>query len=335
MSHSGTFTWLVQGSWGVYKNLNYIYRLEPVYSYQSIRCSTTRGIRWDLPVSPRSANGHRPICSYGTNNPAGLDQRRYHGELNLIIYCSSNSTTRCSNKIHRCFCVYQRSLKVIVLPCLIFGASLGMWTLSHSYTSCRGDTFAASGLFTLIWYQNPISPKSRVAQPIIGLFFPLGFAQHFITTSLIVYRIYTHHQTMSRAGLHSSQTSRGQPNLLIMLRIILESAMIWTVEMLIITALLYLKNPAQVIVKHASIPCSGKYDTDSAGWLTDAQLVRNDRNCVRPRRGTHALRATQRIRSGKLVPAPDRSQSPTSVMARSQNHTQGHWHGKVIGRSLI
>lgn len=141
--------------------------------------------------------------------------------------------------IHRCFCVYQRSLKVIVLPCLIFGASL------------------ASGLFTLIWYQNPISPKSRVAQPIIGLFFPLGFAQHFITTSLIVYRIYTHHQTMSRAGLHSSQTSRGQPNLLIMLRIILESAMIWTVEMLIITALLYLKNPAQVIVKHASIPCSG------------------------------------------------------------------------------
>lgn len=81
----------------------------------------------------------------------------------------------------------------------------------------------------------------------------MSLTNSILTTGLLSYRIWVQHRRMSAA---SSAVARGT-SLVLVLRIIVESAMIWMVEMIINAVLFYIDHNSQVVAKHANIPSSG------------------------------------------------------------------------------
>lgn len=140
--------------------------------------------------------------------------------------------------IYRCFLVWQRSRRIVILPCILFLISVG------------------TTIFGLYWFQHPFDIPYPKAQYALGMPFPIGLAQGVLTTGLIAYRIWKQHRQTVRAGAYL-QSNGGALSLLAVFRILVESAMIWTSEVLITTILFYLRHPAVVIVQHATIPSIG------------------------------------------------------------------------------
>ncbi|KAJ2933416.1 hypothetical protein H1R20_g3653, partial [Candolleomyces eurysporus] len=86
--------------------------------------------------------------------------------------------------------------------------------------------------------------------------FPLNLVQNVLTTGMIAIRIWAQHRQTVQAGA-KFVSAGGALSLLMVLRIVIESAMIYTIQMLLITILWYLNDPAVVIVQHATLPSIG------------------------------------------------------------------------------
>lgn len=95
--------------------------------------------------------------------------------------------------------------------------------------------------------------------PVFYITFPLNLAQNILTTGLISWKIYKQHRETVRSGL---QISAGL-NLMGVIRIIVESAMLYTIETAIIIILFVLNHPAGVIVQGALCPTTGKFHIPS------------------------------------------------------------------------
>jgi hypothetical protein len=92
--------------------------------------------------------------------------------------------------------------------------------------------------------------------------FPLNLIQNIMTTGLISIRIWAQHKQTVQAGV-KFVSAGGAPSLLMVLRIVIESAMIYTIQMLVITILWYVNHPAVVVVQHATLPSIGQFSTRS------------------------------------------------------------------------
>lgn len=137
--------------------------------------------------------------------------------------------------IYRCYLIWRKSRYIIILPSILLLGSI------------------ATTFFNWYYFQHPDEFDFMAILPVFYMTFPLNLAQNVLTTSLIAWKIYMQHRETMRSGL---QLSAGL-DLVGVIRIIVESAMVYTVETLIIIVLFFLNHPAVVIVQHALPPSTG------------------------------------------------------------------------------
>ncbi|KAH6874516.1 hypothetical protein BKA70DRAFT_1577211 [Coprinopsis sp. MPI-PUGE-AT-0042] len=139
--------------------------------------------------------------------------------------------------IYRCFLIWQRRYWVIVLPTLLFLGSVA----THSVN---------------IWWMGHQSSALQVTVklfPVMNAVFPLYLAQNILTTGLIVYKIWLQHRQTKAAGIVSLNT----PTLRSVIRIVIESAGIYTLAILLVAVLRALDHPGRFIAQYINAPLAG------------------------------------------------------------------------------
>lgn len=106
-----------------------------------------------------------------------------------------------------------------------------------------------------VWFGNTFTSYEKIL-PIIEAVYPINFAQNVLTTGLIAYKIFRQHRTSQSIGLNVSH----RISLIHVMRIIVESALIYTFELMLLIILSFLKSPVQYIVQAAIIPSVGEYE---------------------------------------------------------------------------
>ncbi|KAJ2913611.1 hypothetical protein MD484_g6800, partial [Candolleomyces efflorescens] len=138
--------------------------------------------------------------------------------------------------IYRCFVIWGHNIWVILFPVVLL--------LFSFVVNC----------ITLTSFKHPDAVPAAVAGAFIQMVYPINLAQNITTTSLIAYRIWSQHYKARESGLF--KVAAGM-NLLTVVRIIIESALIFTVQQLILLILLELDHPAQVILHATLVPSMG------------------------------------------------------------------------------
>jgi len=135
--------------------------------------------------------------------------------------------------IYRCYCVWNNNLPLVILPLLLLGGSI------------------AVNIYTLSWFQHPMdfSRKSEIMS--LNAIYPISLIQNVITTGLIALKIWNQHRQSSASGVvdRSSRLS-----LIKIMRIIVESAMVYTVQLFILIILYFRNDTFQYIVQAAIVP---------------------------------------------------------------------------------
>lgn len=138
--------------------------------------------------------------------------------------------------IYRCYCVWNNNLPLVILPLLLLGGSI------------------AVNIYTLSWFQHPMdfSRKSEIMS--LNAIYPISLIQNVITTGLIALKIWNQHRQSSASGVvdRSSRLS-----LIKIMRIIVESAMVYTVQLFILIILYFRNDTFQYIVQAAIVPSIG------------------------------------------------------------------------------
>ncbi|KAH6892758.1 hypothetical protein BKA70DRAFT_1571538 [Coprinopsis sp. MPI-PUGE-AT-0042] len=138
--------------------------------------------------------------------------------------------------INRCFLIWQRRYLVILVPCLL--VALGTCVI----------------VATMIFVHSvPISFINSRNWPIISLPFICYLLQNALTTALIAYKIYSHLRQARDVGLVSIQA----PKLLPIVKIFVESAVIYTALVLVMAVLIALDHPAWFAMHSCLMPIIG------------------------------------------------------------------------------
>ncbi|KAF5332219.1 hypothetical protein D9611_007988 [Ephemerocybe angulata] len=140
------------------------------------------------------------------------------------------------NKIYRCFIIWSRNFWVILVPGLLLLLSFAVNTI------------------TLTAFKHPDAVPPTTLTIFISMVYPVNLAQNILTTGLISYRIWSQHRKAHSTGL--MRVSASMP-LLTVIRIIIESALIFTVQQILLLILLELNHTAQVILHATLVPSIG------------------------------------------------------------------------------
>ena len=116
------------------------------------------------------------------------------------------------------------------------------WLVMHVVLICAGIKYSQLSGF----------PAKYIA--ILSTLLPLYFAQNMITTSLVVVKIWLQHREARKSGLVSLNT----PNLVFVIRIIVESAAIYTTEILVQYVLNLSRHPARFFFLYLLNPSIGE-----------------------------------------------------------------------------
>lgn len=112
----------------------------------------------------------------------------------------------------------------------------------------------------MIWFENPLrfSPHSEIMS--LNAIYPLSLAQNVMTTGLITLKIWNQHRNSAASGVidRSSRLS-----LLKIVRIIIESAMIYTGQLFVLVILYFANNTFQYVVQNAIVPSLGKHSINN------------------------------------------------------------------------
>ncbi|KAH6885070.1 hypothetical protein BKA70DRAFT_1467571 [Coprinopsis sp. MPI-PUGE-AT-0042] len=138
--------------------------------------------------------------------------------------------------IYRCFLVWQRSYRAILLPVILAALSSGFHIATVWFA--RQVTFNLFQFST--WHPILLPP----------VFY---FLQCAITTSLIAWKIWSQSRRRTNVGLVSIHV----PCLLSITRIIVESAVIYTAAMLILVFVIAFDHPARELVHTCLLPTTG------------------------------------------------------------------------------
>ncbi|KAH6874495.1 hypothetical protein BKA70DRAFT_1412836 [Coprinopsis sp. MPI-PUGE-AT-0042] len=125
--------------------------------------------------------------------------------------------------IYRCFIIWQRRYLIILVPCLLLALAVG--------------TTVANVVFVQTAPVSSVHPRNW---SIIFIPFICYLLQNALTTSLIAYKIYSHLRRTRGVGLVSVHT----PKLLPIVKIFVESAVVYTVGVLVLAVLVALNHPA-------------------------------------------------------------------------------------------
>lgn len=90
--------------------------------------------------------------------------------------------------------------------------------------------------------------------PLLSSIYPLAFGENMITTSLIAWKIWRQHRVSRDAGVIDRGT---RVSLFQILRIIIESAMVYTFQILLVIILFFRGDNFQIIVQSAIVPSIG------------------------------------------------------------------------------
>jgi len=137
--------------------------------------------------------------------------------------------------IYRCYVIWDRKLWVTILPVILLILSI------------------SSNTALLFWFTHPGSQRLSDVLQLMATVYPFAFAQNTITTGMIAFKIWRQHRASTVLGV----TSNSPLDLLGVMRIIVESAMIYTLQLLILIILFPLHHNAQLIVQCAVIPSIG------------------------------------------------------------------------------
>jgi len=95
--------------------------------------------------------------------------------------------------------------------------------------------------------------------PVINAGYPLSLTQNVLTTGLIAWKIWTQHRLSKKSGLKVAN----RISLLQIIRIIVESAMVYTFQVLALVILYFVGHPLQFVFQTLIIPTSGEYLSSS------------------------------------------------------------------------
>ncbi|PPQ82596.1 hypothetical protein CVT25_007110 [Psilocybe cyanescens] len=128
--------------------------------------------------------------------------------------------------IYRCYYVWNKNIWIVALPSLLVLSCIGI------------------NIYVLWWFTHPNA----------GVSFTASMALNSITTALIALKFYKQHQISTCHGIvdRSSKLS-----LMRILRIIVESAMLYTVQLTVLIILYYTNSNGEVIVQFAIVPSVG------------------------------------------------------------------------------
>ncbi|KAF8154740.1 hypothetical protein B0H34DRAFT_660497 [Crassisporium funariophilum] len=138
--------------------------------------------------------------------------------------------------IYRCYFVWSGNLYIIALPTLLLLT-----------------TIATNGV-VLYWFTHPFSIPIDNAIGLLNSIYPLAFAQNVMTTGLITLKIWNQHRASSAFGV----VDRGSRlSLVRIMRIVVESAMVYTIQIFLLVVLYFTGSNAQFIVQPAIVPSIG------------------------------------------------------------------------------
>ncbi|KAF9004535.1 hypothetical protein BDQ17DRAFT_1278692, partial [Cyathus striatus] len=138
--------------------------------------------------------------------------------------------------IYRCYIVWNNNFYIIALPLILLVLSI------------------AINIMLLWWFtHNTVTLATSI--PWMNTIYPLAFVQNVLTTGMISLKIWRQHRVSSASGVIDSASRLSLINIM---RIIVESAMIYTVQLMILIILYPLHHNAQFIVQSAVVPSIGK-----------------------------------------------------------------------------
>lgn len=137
--------------------------------------------------------------------------------------------------IYRCFIIWECSYYVVAVPTLLLAASIGI------------------NAVTVMWFARPTIMTFAQVKVFLNLIYPVNLAQNILTTGLIVWKIWRQHVMSRKSGLYAASSW----NLLTILRILIESASVYTLQQIVLCVLYFLRHPAQVIIHATLIPSIG------------------------------------------------------------------------------
>ncbi|KAF9048993.1 hypothetical protein BJ165DRAFT_1386928 [Panaeolus papilionaceus] len=140
--------------------------------------------------------------------------------------------------IYRTYIVWNRSIRVVALPVIVHiaymvASIISIYGFGHPYHVPRK--------ITLAWYQ-PV--------------FPLAFAQNLITTALLTYKTYSIHRVSRKNG--ATNATSGAMGLGSLSWMLIETAMLYTLALLVMIVLGATMHPATTIVGVLLVPTLGK-----------------------------------------------------------------------------
>ncbi|KAF9479181.1 hypothetical protein BDN70DRAFT_858795 [Pholiota conissans] len=138
--------------------------------------------------------------------------------------------------IYRCYCIWRQNLIVIIIPLLLLAASTGL------------------NIFVFVWFVNPPKYSRHAEITTINMMYPLSLAQNVITTGLITFKIWNQHRAST---IHGAIDRSSRLTLIKVVRIIIESAMIYTGQMFILLVLFLCHNTFQFILQRVIVPSLG------------------------------------------------------------------------------
>ncbi|TEB37708.1 hypothetical protein FA13DRAFT_1607268, partial [Coprinellus micaceus] len=138
--------------------------------------------------------------------------------------------------IFRSFIIWGRDYRVIVVPVLL----LFLCFVVNVATFAR--------------FRNPNILPAETLSTLRQMIYPINIAQSTLTTCLIVLKIWTQHAQSQSAGL---PTASGSVKLLTIVRIVVESASIFTIQQIILLIFQQVKHPASVILHATLVPSIG------------------------------------------------------------------------------
>lgn len=111
----------------------------------------------------------------------------------------------------------------------------------------------ATNAFNLYFFLNPRKVPFSVVKPFLDFVYPGHLSQNVLTTGLIAYKIWKQHILSKRSGVRAISNI----TLLSVARLVVESAMVYTLQLSALVVLYFLGHPAQVILQAAIVPSLG------------------------------------------------------------------------------
>jgi hypothetical protein len=159
------------------------------------------------------------------------------------------------DQIYRCFIIWGRNYWVIVIPVLLLLLSFGKRIPSSHKLEISAHVALAVNTITLTSFKNPGVVPENVFLTFLQMVYPVNITQSILTTGLITLKIWMQHARTHSSGLAKVSSN---VNLLTIIRIIIESALIFTLQQIILLILQQLDHPAQVILHATLVPSIGE-----------------------------------------------------------------------------